>query len=111
MRSGIPNWMTPKMCEVMVDHVDGTAPMTTDNVRLIAVSECIARGMIRFKDLHSLRPRNTIITEVGREALCIILAAWADELTRVGFGVQDRLVLHYRADRTIESENVVSSWG
>lgn len=96
---GIPTWMTPKMVEVMLDHVDGTAPITTDQIRSIAVSECISRGLIRYKEDRAIRPRNTIITEPGREALCLILASWADELTTLGFEAQERAFqLQYRAE-------------
>lgn len=97
MRKGIPCWMTPKMCEVMMDHVDGTAPMTLDPVRLMAVSECIARDLLQFKEVRSFRPSNTIITEAGREALCIVLAEYADTLTQAVFEVEDVMLSRHQS--------------
>lgn len=96
--------MTPEMCNVMMDHVDGTAPMTLDPVRLLAVSECISHELLRFKEIRSFRPSNTIITEAGREALCIILAAYADALTETSFVAEELRFAktHQKSERFIK---------
>lgn len=75
-----PVWMSDIMREVLVDHIDGSAPFSVkDLVRNQSLRGCISHGLIRW-DQYSVRPDQTHITPKGREMLALVLAYYADVL-------------------------------
>jgi hypothetical protein len=69
--------------DLLIAHIDGPqllaiGPETSTRTALID------RKLLRFDTYASLRPKNTIITALGREVLCAILGDYADALVRAG---------------------------
>lgn len=75
-----PLWMSDIMREVLVDHIDGSAPFSIkDLVRNQSLKGLINHGLVRW-DQYSVRPDQTHITPKGREMLALVLAYYADVL-------------------------------
>lgn len=76
--------ISDRMRDVLIEHIDGPVAVSTKqdplNPRLGTVKALVARDFLRPD--RELRPRFTIITEVGRAALCAALADWGDALSR-----------------------------
>jgi hypothetical protein len=71
---------------MLVDHIDGPVDMTLTDPRIIqGRNTLIDQGLLQTSPPQAVRPRITILTELGRMALAAILAEYADALVRAGF--------------------------
>jgi hypothetical protein len=79
--------LSPSQAEFLTDHVNGTREirhtMTDDRTR----NPLIAKGLVYFVMPPEIvgRPKETRLTEEGRDVLCALLAFYAERLTRFGF--------------------------
>lgn len=72
--------------DMLVAHVDGAVPIKVAESHVAATRYSLVRlGLLRYTD-RSVRPRATELTEVGRQALGILLGVYADALVKAGFG-------------------------
>lgn len=101
----LPWWMTHTMCEMLIDHVDGSCPVTLkDPNRYNSVRGCINRGFIYMDPHHGSRPHHTHITKAGREMLAKVLAYYADSLMAAERKRDGVLVSHdLERDTAVES--------
>jgi hypothetical protein len=81
--------------DLLIEHIDGPRNVPVPLVvigthnRMQSIGAAVSRGLLRF-DRHS-PPRQTFITERGREVLGAALGDWADALVRAA-GSHDPMV-------------------
>ena len=67
---------------ILLEHMDGRpVNLAGDYQRRRNLTSMIGRGWIKYDNI--VTPKQTQITMQGREALAMILGAWADELVGV----------------------------
>lgn len=96
--------MSIQMRDVLLDHVDGSAPYSINHhLRNHSIEALHKRGYVSFYrcSIHHprevgmgrpARPRETFITDAGRRALAAVLADAADILVRANAFVEERRV-------------------
>lgn len=74
-------------CDFLVDHVDEGRPVIHDRNEDTTRAALIARELIRYDQNESLvgRPKRTMLTDRGRECVCVILGEYADALFKTGY--------------------------
>ena len=79
----IANKLSKQQRDFLIDHIDGPHPISQGYETFVR-NALEARGLVCFDLPQSLRPKTTIITELGREIVCAILGDYADALVRSG---------------------------
>lgn len=71
-------------CDFLIDHIDSAHPLRHDNNEDRTRSALISRNLIRYEYAPTIvgRPRATVLTQLGREVVCIVLGQYADALER-----------------------------
>jgi len=78
--------------EVLIAHVDREVPINRlAPWELPARYSLIKMGLLRSIPTGAKRPRATTLSEAGREAVCFILAQYADALMQAGLLEDDRV--------------------
>lgn len=77
--------MTCALRDFLIEHIDGPVPILLQkdhrNRRMVR-SACIRSGFVHPYPWGTNRPKETRITDKGRQALCAALADWAEALIR-----------------------------
>lgn len=76
--------------DLLFEHIDGESFIKVKIVvgdREASRGVLLERKLIRY-DSTSARPASTIITEDGRYVLATLLARYAEELIRAGYGIE-----------------------
>lgn len=68
--------------EFLIDHIDAVRPITANHLEIPTLNAMMNRGLIRYTENFTNRPKGTILTDKGREVVCAILAHYADQLCR-----------------------------
>lgn len=80
---GIADDLSAAQKEYLVDHLDGQRPLANRNAHEVRTrGSLLARGFIHHKETITSRPTATVLTDKGRDALCAILAEYAEQLLR-----------------------------
>lgn len=78
------NDLSSALRDILIEHIDGPAPFDPHNVvRSNRVRVAVHFGLLRFDSLtgpQCARPRQSVITDKGREKLAQALAEWADAI-------------------------------
>src|SRR5262245_54563680 len=80
----IANFLSPTQKEFLVDHVDGPRPIRNFGNEANVRNGLISKGLVRYEQSLNVtsRPSATVLTEAGRNALCAVLAVYAERLIR-----------------------------
>jgi hypothetical protein len=79
----IADYLSAAQKEYLVDHLDGQRALVNRNAHEVRTrGSLIARGFIHHKETITSRPTATVLTDKGRDALCAILAGYAEQLLR-----------------------------
>jgi hypothetical protein len=72
--------------DFLIEHIDRQVPIirAEHGARAKTANALIAAGMLRLVPTGARFPQGTKLTDVGREAVCIILGEYADALSRAG---------------------------
>ncbi len=74
-----------QMCRVLIDHIDGPLPLIRHgDPRALTVAALLRRGLLRITGSGDGVRNLTTLSERGRNVLSLILAEYADALTRAG---------------------------
>lgn len=93
--------ISARLRDVLIEHLDGPQPVVRNRTaapkygldalqaanRMTAVWTLINRGLLRPD--RRVHPRETAITDRGREVLCQALADWADAIVRAQEGLAE----------------------
>lgn len=81
----MPVSLAVTMRDILIAHIDGPAPfVASDSAEVRCKRAAIKRGWLRF-DERFIRPKATLITELGRTVIAEALGDWADALVRAGY--------------------------
>jgi hypothetical protein len=73
--------------QILIEHIDGAVPVVRgDQCRTQTTNALLANGLLRDAShcgVGSSRPRETLLTERGRETVARVLAEYADALSKV----------------------------
>lgn len=69
-------------CEYLLFHVDHAVAVQRSNFKTLP--SLLRLGLIQSDVPNCPRPRYTILTDFGRQAVCMLLANYADALVRAG---------------------------
>ena len=75
--------LTTLQRDMLIDHIDGEIEIVAVHLKNVRNS-LIRIGLLAGSPQYSKRPRATILTEPGRQAVGIILGQYADALVRAG---------------------------
>ena len=82
-----PNTMARSMPkaqrDLLIRHINGPRPLAI-GPEIYTRNALVLRNLLRFDNPQNLRPRATLLTDLGRETVCIILGDYADALVRAG---------------------------
>jgi hypothetical protein len=75
---------------LLISHIDGPFEMAEADLHMMRTRQALLKsGLLRGAPFGSIRPRQTELTERGRQAVAIILAEAADNLIRAGLLEQE----------------------
>ena len=80
--SGISFPLSMTQAEFLVSHVDCVRPITTNSLEISTMNSMLHRGLIRYSESFTSRPKGTVLTDKGREIVCAVLGHYADQLVR-----------------------------
>jgi len=84
------NQLTARQREMLLRHIDVPVDVTVSDQHVITVRRSLLNlGLIRPHPTGAIRPRHTVLTVDGRDAVCKILAGYADALVRAGLLEQE----------------------
>ncbi len=69
--------------DLLLRHIDGPQLLAI-GPETYTRNALVLRNLLRFDNPNNLRPHATLITDLGRETVCIILSDYADALVRAG---------------------------
>lgn len=72
--------LTVEQRELLIAHLDGPVPFNVRNPKLSTLRAALRRGWLRTD--REVAPRETRLTDDGRQKLAQALADWADSITR-----------------------------
>lgn len=84
-------WLSHFQRAVLVEHVNGSVPVKVKPAGLkdrhhVTVCTLVRKGLLRFEGLRAGWPgrTSTHLTDAGRDALCAVLAEYAEALVAAG---------------------------
>ena len=84
--------LTPYQRDVLLQHIDCPVDVVASNAHMTGVRNSLIRiGMLRGATPGN-RPRATVLTELGRMAVGMVLGEYADALARAGLLDPDYLL-------------------
>lgn len=92
----IAHKLTKPQRDLLLEHVDGLVPVKQGLENFVR-NALFERRLLRFE--RTLRPQNTILTDLGREVLCALLGSYADALVRASILPTTPLIEIKRAPR------------
>jgi hypothetical protein len=75
-------------CEFLVQHIDSVRPLRQDGHESITRRLMVQHEYIRYEPPNAHRPRGTVLTEFGRQAVCAICDMWLEALLKLHYGEQ-----------------------
>lgn len=79
-----PQRLSPAQRDLLVEHIDRAVGVYRSNASMVHVATSLIRlGLLR-PEVPSLRPKYTVLTDLGRGTVANLLATYADALVRAG---------------------------
>lgn len=75
-------FLSRKQREMLIEHIDGPQPVVLTSDQSATRASLLRFEFLQFDEPASPRPFNTLLTDRGREAICIFLDAEAGLLMR-----------------------------
>ena len=72
-------------CEFLVEHIDTVRPVTQSNHEPVTRRLMVQHGYIRYEPPNAVKPHGTALTELGREAVCVICDMWLEALLKIHY--------------------------
>lgn len=79
--------------DILIDHLDTECPINLRNgARHQGIVRLVSHGLLQYNSHRHpfTSTTTTVLTELGREMLCALLADYADTLARVALRQEDR---------------------
>ena len=74
-------------CEFLVQHIDTVRPISQDIHEPSTRRVMIQHGYIRYEPPNAIKPQGTMLTELGREAVCVICDMWLEALLKIRYAL------------------------
>lgn len=83
---GLSFHISTTQCEFLIEHCCGERPITSNHLEAATRCALISRGLLRLQThINAVnRERGTVLTDKGREVVCIILGNYIDALMEAG---------------------------
>lgn len=87
--SSIANKLSACQRAVLIEHVPAKMPVSNEidaaaALRRSTLAALTGAGLVCLDRKGTMRPRFTMLTELGREVVCCVLGQYADALVRCG---------------------------
>ena len=80
-------------CEFLIRHIDTTVPICNLLNEPRTRKAMLEKRYIRYEPANAVKPKATVLTELGREMVCAICDFWLESLLkarpmkRIGYGL------------------------
>src|SRR4029434_5704341 len=75
-------------CEFLVEHIDTVRPIKQNAHEPITRRIMIQHGYIRYEPSNAVTPKGTVLTALGREAVCVVCDMWLEALLKIHYAEQ-----------------------
>ena len=72
-------------CEFLVEHIDAVRLISQNIHEPVTRRLMVQHGYVRYEPPNAVKPHGTVLTELGREAVCVICDMWLEALLKIHY--------------------------